>query len=198
MALDGEPRRTAIQRTHRVLLVLLGVLFVLLVGTGVWLALRYQPTAGFRTARPESWIRSTHRTASRLFVFAALATFGFSIAMSIERALKRGMPAWVVGLLVMLGALAASLSGHLLPWDQLALAPVRASEYRGYAFLFGHPEVRFVLVTSVEVGKATVQRWFFAHTVVLPLALLGVGVVAWRLTRRGRLAPSATAGDGEP
>jgi quinol-cytochrome oxidoreductase complex cytochrome b subunit len=89
----------------------------------------------------------------------------------------------------MLGALAASFSGYLLPWDQLALAPVRPGEYRGYAFLFSHPEVKFVLIGSVEVGKATVRNWFFVHTVAIPVALVAVGVAALRLTRRGRVVP---------
>jgi quinol-cytochrome oxidoreductase complex cytochrome b subunit len=184
-----EPRRTAVQRTQRYLLVLLGVLFLVLLGTGIWLAFRYQPSGSFQGARPESWTRSTHRMASRLFVFCALATLGLSIAMSVERALKRGTPAWVVGLVIMVGALAASFTGYLLPWDQLALAPLRPGEYRGYAFLFGHPEVRFVLIGAVEVGKATVKRWFFVHTVVIPVVLVGLGVLGLRLTRRARVLP---------
>jgi quinol-cytochrome oxidoreductase complex cytochrome b subunit len=190
-----EPRRTAVQRTHRILLLILAVLFLVLLGTGIWLALRYQPSGSFQAARPQSWIRSTHQVASRLFVFAALATLGLSIAISIERALKRGMPAWVVGLAIMLGALAASFSGYLLPWDQLALAPAPRGEYRGFAFLFGHPEVKFVLIGSVEVGKNTVQRWFFAHTVAIPIALVALGVSGFRLTRRGRIVPEEQEGE---
>jgi len=189
VAVAVEPRRTALQRTHRILLLVLAVLFLVLLGTGIWLAFRYQPTGSFQAARPQGWIRSTHRTASRLFLFAALATLGFSIAVSVERGLKRGMPAWVVGLAVMLGGLVAGLSGYLLPWDQLALAPVRSGEYRGFSFLFGHPEVKFVLIGAVEVGKNTVQRWFFVHTVIIPVALVALGAVGVRVTRRARIAP---------
>ncbi len=189
MAVAVEPRRTAVQRTHRIALAVLGSLFVVLLVTGIVLAFRYQPSGSFQGARPQSWIRSTHRVASRLFVYSALATFGFSIAVSVERALKRGAPAWVFGLVLMLGALAASFTGYLLPWDQLALAPLRPGEYRGFAFLFGHPEVKFVLIGSVEVGKHTVRNWFFAHTVAIPVVLVALGLVGLRLTRRGRLAP---------
>ena len=189
MAVAVEPRRTALQRTHRVLFLLLGVLFLVLLGTGIWLAFRYQPSGSFTGARPEGGVRVAHRVASRLFVFAALATFGFSIAVSVERGLKRGTPAWVVGLVIMLGALAASFTGYLLPWDQLALASLRPADYRGFSFLFGHPEVKFVLLGAVEVGKETVQRWFFVHTVAIPVALLALGVLGIRLTRRTRVAP---------
>ena len=173
-------------------LIVLGVLFLVLLGTGIWLAVRYQPSGSFQGAHPQSWVRETHRTASRLFVFAALATLGLSIAVSIERALKRGLPAWLLGLLIMIGALAASFSGYLLPWDQLALAPLRPGQYRGYAFLFGHAEVRFVLIGAVEVGKATVRNWFLVHTVALPIVLLALGVAGWRLTRRSRVVPEPT------
>ena len=193
MAVAVEPRRTALQRTHRVLLAVLACLFLVLLVTGILLAFRYQPSGSFQGARPQSWIRVTHRVGSRLFVFTALATFGISIAVSVERALKRGTPAWVFGLVLMVAALAASFTGFLLPWDQLALAPLRPGEYRGFAFLFGHPEVKFVLIGSVEVGKQTVQRWFFVHTAAIPVALVALGIVGLRLTRRGRLMPEEQA-----
>jgi len=189
VAVAVEPRRTALQRTQRVLLVVLGLLFLVLLGTGVWLAFRYQPSGSFSAAHAQSWLRRAHRSASRIFVFTALATFGFSIAVSVERALKRGAPAWVVGLLLMVGALAASFTGYLLPWDELALAPVRVAAYRGFGFLFGHAEVRFVLLGSSEVTKKTVQRWFLVHTIVIPAALVGIGMLAVRVTRRDRLLP---------
>ena len=190
MAVAVEPRRTALQRTHRIALAVLAALFGVLLVTGLLLVFRYQPSGSFQGARPESWIRSTHRVASRLFVYSALATLGFSIAVSFERLLKRGTPAWVVGSLIMLGALAASFTGYLLPWDELALAPVRTGDYRGFAFLFGHPEVKFVLIGAVEVGKHTVRNWFFVHTIAAPVALVVLGVVGLRLTRRSRLVPS--------
>ena len=190
MAVAVEPRRTALQRTHRIALAVLAALFLALLVTGLLLVFRYQPSGSFQGARPESWIRSTHRVASRLFVYSALAILGFSIAVSFERLLKRGTPAWVVGFLITLGALAASFTGYLLPWDELALAPVRTGDYRGFAFLFGHPEVKFVLIGAVEVGKHTIRNWFFVHTIAAPVALVVLGVVGLRLTRPSRLVPA--------
>src|SRR5947207_1531315 len=81
-AIEVEPRRTAVQRTLRVLLVVLAVLLLVLLATGLWIAFRYQPSGSFQGARPQSLVRQTHRTASTLFVFTALATFGMSIAVS--------------------------------------------------------------------------------------------------------------------
>ena len=182
-----EPRRTAVQRAHRVLLAILGWLLLILLASGVWLSFHYQPSGTFSGAHAQSWVRVSHQVTSQAFVVAALGVFALSIAVSFERALKRGLPAWVIGALLLLVALAASFTGYLLPWDQLALAPLPRGQYLGFGFLFGHSEVKFVLIGIAEVGKATLRRWFFAHTVGVPIALIAVGVVAWRLTRRSRV-----------
>lgn len=175
------------------LLVVLAVLFLVLVITGVWLAFRYQPSGTFAGAHHESVLRVAHRVTSSVFLSTALATFGLSIAVSYERALKRGAPVWALGLLLVVGVLAAGLTGYLLPWNQLALAPIRPGQYRGFAFLFGHKEVHFVLIGSTEVSKATVRAWFFAHTLAIPTGLLVLGVVGWRTTRRGRLLSESSS-----
>ena len=191
-----EPRRTAIQSAHRVLLLVLAAMFLVLLTTGLWLAFRYQPTGPFGGAHHDSVLRVTHRVTSGVFLTTALATFGLSIAVSYERALKRGAPVWALGLLLVGGVLAAGLTGYLLPWNQLALAPIRPGQYRGFAFLFGHKEVQFVLVGTTEVGKSTVRRWFFAHTLAVPVALLLLGAAGWRATRRARLlSEPAPAGE---
>ncbi len=167
----------------------LAALFVVLLATGVWLSFRYQPSGHFAGAHHESWIRAAHRTASKVFVGVALGVFGLSLAVSIEAALKRGLPAWVLGLVLFVGALAASISGFLLPWDQLALAPVLSGEFRGYGFLFGHSKVHFVLIGSTEVGRATLRTWFAVHTVALPVLLIALGAVGLRITAQRRLRP---------
>jgi ubiquinol-cytochrome c reductase cytochrome b subunit len=188
---EVEPRRTAIQRTHRLLLVALGVLFLALLVTGIWLSFQYQPSGSFGGARPQSAWRVAHRVTSTIFVVTALAWFGLSIAVSIEGLLKRGTPTWIVGAVGVLAALAAVFTGHLLPWEELALAPVRQGEFRGYGFVFGSSNVRFVLVGSLEVAKATLRRWFLVHSVAIPIGLLALGVVGWRVTRRSRLRPES-------
>jgi quinol-cytochrome oxidoreductase complex cytochrome b subunit len=191
--------RTALQRAQRVAVLVLAVVFVVLLGSGLWLVFRYQPSGSFKGARPESLLRVTHRVTSIVFVFAALATFGISIGVSYERRLRGGLPAWVVGFVLLLGAVTVAISGYLLPWDQLALAAVRAnSEIRGFRFVFGHPDVKFVLIGSVEVSVSTMRQWFFAHAAVFPFALLVVGAVLWAVTRRSRLRPLEPAPAQEP
>jgi quinol-cytochrome oxidoreductase complex cytochrome b subunit len=186
-----EPRRTAVQRAHRVLLAVLAALLLVLIGTGIWLSFNYQPSGSFAGARPQSGLRVAHRVASTLFIFTALAWFGMSIAVSFERALKRGLPAWVVGLTGMLVALAAALTGHLLPWNELALAPVRRGEFRGFGFVFADRAVHLVLVGTAEVTRASLRTSFVVHSVIIPLVLISLGVIGLRLTRRSRVVPTS-------
>ncbi|MBV8160861.1 MAG: hypothetical protein JO265_08060 [Acidimicrobiia bacterium] len=192
MASAAETRRTPIQRAHRSLLAVLGLLFLVLLVTGVWLAFRYQPSGSFAAARPEGTLRVVHRVTSSVFLLAAVATFGLSIAVSFERALRRGTPAWVVGVVLAVGAVAAGITGYLLPWEELALAPVSPGEFRGFGFLFGSSNVRFVLIGSTEVATATIRTWFLVHTIAIPLGLVGLGVSGWRVTRRARVSPPPT------
>jgi quinol-cytochrome oxidoreductase complex cytochrome b subunit len=177
-----------VQRTHRVLLAILAVLLLVLVATGIWLSFRYQPSGSFVGARPQSGLRVAHRVTSTLFLVTALAFFGLSIAVSVEGALRRGTPTWLVGLVTITAALAAVFTGRLLPWDVLALAPVRRGEFRGFGFLFGHSRVHSVLVGASAVTTASLRSSFLVHAVVIPVVFMALGAAGWRLTRRSRLA----------
>jgi quinol-cytochrome oxidoreductase complex cytochrome b subunit len=188
VAVAVEPERTAVQQAQRVLLAVLGVLFLVLLATGLWLVFRYQPSGSFQGSRPQSGLRVAHRVASTAFLFTAVATFGVSIAVSFERRLSSGVPAWLAGAVLALGVVASSFTGYLLPWDQLALSRVTTGvDIRGYGWLFGHPDVRFVLIRGSEITKATMRIAFFVHTVAIPLALVALGVALARVTRRARL-----------
>jgi quinol-cytochrome oxidoreductase complex cytochrome b subunit len=193
-AVDG-PERTSLQHAQRALLAVLGVLLLALIASGLWLVFRYRPSGSFRGAHPESTFRSVHRFSSGVFLLTALVTFGVSIAVAVEGRLRRGLPAWVPALLLLVGAVPAGISGYLLTWDQLALWAVTVgTDMRGYGYLFdGHTPVRFVLLGGSEVGIETMRRWFVAHTIGFPVGLVVVGVVLARVTRRARVAEAPTA-----
>ncbi|MCU1462832.1 MAG: putative menaquinol-cytochrome c reductase cytochrome b subunit [Acidimicrobiales bacterium] len=80
---------------------------------------------------------------------------------------------------------AATFTGFLLPWDQLALWAVTVgTNMKGYTPVFGS-QVRFALLGGVEVTQATLWRWFVVHTIVLTVALGGLtAVVVWLGPRR--------------
>jgi quinol-cytochrome oxidoreductase complex cytochrome b subunit len=72
-----------------------------------------------------------------------------------------------------LGILAASFTGFLLPWDQLALNRVTVgTNIRGYGeILFGH-DVKYVLFGGTEIAASTVARWFWVHVAVTSLVVV--------------------------
>ena len=173
------------QKAQLVLLAVLGVLLMVLLVSGLILVFRYVPPG---PKHPRTVPQVVHRWASTLFVLAALATLVLTIAVSLERRLRRGVPAWALGSVLFVVASAASFTGYLLPWNQLALWAVTVgTDMRGYRAILHSGSVRFVLLDGAEVGRATLVRWFWVHTAVIPSLLL---VIGWLLARR-RSAPDA-------
>jgi len=86
-------------------------------------------------------------------------------------------------------ALAATFTGYLLPWDQLSLWAVTVgTNMRGYGpILHGH-RVKYVLIGSTEVGTATFSRWFWVHTLVVPLVIAAALIGLVIKSRRPRLS----------
>jgi len=179
----------------RVLAYVVGVLFVVLAATGVALTFRYQPTVSYANVASLEHhsivtLRGVHRLASRLFVLAVGGLAVSSIGLFIAR--RRRFPI-AFSLLAGLFALAGSVTGYLLPWDQMSLWAVSVgTNMRGYsAILHGH-KVRFVLVGSTEVGTSTVQQWFWVHAVVVPVLIVGaVGAVLFAARRRAAIGPDS-------
>lgn len=183
-AIDSQPDRSAGARRFlgAALLLELAVLAV----TGVALFFVYRPSTG------QAWtgvattsdatvaaVRTVHRVASALAVTTAVA------AVAIQ-AVTRTHGRWrsaLVGAALVVTLLAASFTGYLLPFDQLALWAVTAGEdLSGYRPFFGD-EVRFVLIRGTEVAATTIVRWLGVHSLLLtPLAL---GLVLALGRRRG-------------
>lgn len=168
-------------------LALLAVALVVLAVSGVWLWFKYQPTAagGFPTLQKRvhtsSWVRTTHRIASGLVVVLALAT----LILLIGRRIRTGGRGIVAGLVVLATAAAASYTGTLLPWDQLALWAVTVgSNIRGVQAIYDY-EVKYILIGSREVSPGTYQFWSIAHVALGVLVAVAV-LLAWLRTREPR------------
>lgn len=174
---------------QRIVLGALLLELLVLAATGVALFFVYRPAApqGWTGAEPDgdlvvTAVRTAHRVVSSLTVLTAAAAVVVFVATS---ARKR---TWAVAGALVGAVLAASFTGYLLPWDQLALWAVTVGEgLSGYRPMFSE-RVRFVLIGGTEVGPDTVVRWLGVHGVVLgPLAFALVLVLArWR--RRSRQA----------
>jgi quinol-cytochrome oxidoreductase complex cytochrome b subunit len=179
----------------------LAIEFFVLAATGLFLVLEYRPevSQSWRDVATVSsgthlWsiARLVHRTASALFLATAFGT-AVVVALGFRGNRTRRLDLFFgIGLLPL--ALFGSLTGYLLPWDQLALWAVTVgTNMRGYRPVFGH-QVKFVLMGGVEVGRDTLVRWLFTHLLVGG-PLVGAFIVAawWPLRRANRRASLESA-----
>jgi quinol-cytochrome oxidoreductase complex cytochrome b subunit len=158
-----------------VCLVLLAVALVVLLASGVWLWFNYRPTS--------LWVRDLHRITSVVVAWLALAT----VVLLIGRRIRTGSRGVVAGLTVGATAFAASFTGFLLPWDQLALwaVTVGSNTFDGVQTTF-ESRVKYVLIGSREVSMGTYRFWAITH-VVLGVLVAATLVLAW--LRTGEPAP---------
>lgn len=168
---------------------LLAVALLVLAVSGAWLWFRYQPTAAaafpsIRTpVHSSSWIRTVHRIASGLTVVLALVV----VVLVIGRRIRAGGRGVVAGSAVMATALAASFTGYLLPWDQLALWAVTVgTDMRGVQATYDS-RVKYILLGSREVSVDAYHFWSIAH-VVLGVLVAGAVVLAWLRIRPRQVA----------
>jgi cytochrome b-561 len=164
--------------------------FVVLVATGVYLALFYEPsTALVATAAgrlPAAYasalaidahpfgalIRRIHHWAAHLMIAAVLLHLlrvYFTAAYQKPREVN-----WVLGLVLLGATIAASFAGYLLPYDQFSVTATAI----GYGIARSVPWVGPTLANFVFAGQFpspdTVPRFFAYHVVVAPLLLSGL------------------------
>ena len=186
------PEGDDLARARSILLGILSVAVAVLVVTGIALFFLYRPTTrqawpGLLTesyewdVRVSSGLRLIHRLAAWLAVPTAIAT-GVVVAMGRSPTASRWTGS-ALGAGIPITTLAASFTGFLLPWDQLALSAVTVgSHVRGYRVLFD-PVVRFVLIGGVEVSPQTLNRWLLLHMLFLGPALVALVGLGWRRQR---------------
>jgi quinol-cytochrome oxidoreductase complex cytochrome b subunit len=172
------------------MLVALIAAFVVLLATGLYLTWNYRPTGAFAWAKVmdldvdklPTTIRSLHQIAARIFVLLGLGVAVMATVLAVRR---RRVGPGLAGVAMLVTTLAASVTGLFLPWDQLGLWAVTVgTDYKGYAPIITGDQIRFVDVSGSRISPSTFTRWFFAHEVVVPVLLIALGVVLFRLARR--------------
>jgi quinol-cytochrome oxidoreductase complex cytochrome b subunit len=182
----------------KVALAVVGVIALMLVITGIMLVFGYQPDVTVAYAKAQgipshSHVRTVHGAASRLLfpAFGCLAIAAGGLAL-VRHRLLRLVPVVVAGLAV----LAATFTGYLLPWDQIAFTRVSVgTNEAGYRMILFNNHVKYVLLGNNEVGTGTVARWFWVHVVgTTVLLIVPVLVIAQhtRATNRGRSNDAGT------
>jgi quinol-cytochrome oxidoreductase complex cytochrome b subunit len=176
---------------------MLAVTLVVLTATGVWLWFRYQPVSNILTsgrgapARPQGWIRETHRIAAWLAVVLAVGV----VVLLVVRRVRTRVSGVVAGIGVLVTSVAALFTGFLLPWDQLALwAVTTGNDIRGAQVTF-RSEVKYVIVGTHEVSPGTYRFWAIAH-VVMGVLVGAALVLTWLRTRRAPDAAQAGVSTG--
>jgi quinol-cytochrome oxidoreductase complex cytochrome b subunit len=168
---------------------------VALVVTGAVLYFAYVPTAtqAFGAGFPDAEggevaevVRLVHRWASWFAVPTSL--LAASLLSLRSRPSERVVSGLALGAGLVLAIMAASFTGYLLPWDQLALYAVTVGRnLSGYTWL-GNDDVRFALMDGTEIAPRTVAKWLVLHAVLLGGAAAALVAVAWRRTRAGAAA----------
>ena len=179
-------------RATRIAAGVVAALLVVLTITGIVLTFRYLPdvsgassvyagTAGLGH-RSRLSARSIHQFSSALFLPAvgtlAIASIGLFFVRRDRAPIALSLIAGVV-------ALVATLTGFLLPWDQLSLGAVRVgTNFRGYTKMLDHSHtVRYVLIGSSTTSVRTFTRVYWLHALVLPVVLVASLIAVVRTTR---------------
>jgi quinol-cytochrome oxidoreductase complex cytochrome b subunit len=169
------------------------VLFIILLVTGILLAVYCQPTpdTAYQSVLNISthvtfgwWIRSIHKWAAGgmvLLVFLHTLRVFFTGAYKAPRELN-----WLTGVLLLVLTMGFGFTGYLLPWDQKAYWATKVgTDIAGSVPLIGH----FLLVSlrgGDQISAATLGRFFDLHVMVLP-AIIVVLLLGhfWMIRRHG-------------
>jgi quinol-cytochrome oxidoreductase complex cytochrome b subunit len=174
------------------------VLFLLIVQiiTGILLALYYKPSPEeayesvlfiMSDVRFGWLIRSIHSYSGQLMVIA--------VALHLLRVLVAGSYkpprelTWIVGIFLFLVTMGFAFTGYLLPWDQKAYwATTVGTEMAGAIPLAGTPLLQPLRAGS-EVGDLTLTRFYDAHIMILPAAIMTLIAVHIFLVRLQGVSP---------
>ncbi len=176
------------------------ILFGMLVTTGVLMMFYYVPSVeraylSVRALRASvsvgNFIRNVHRWSAHAMVLTVIlhmARVFYTGAYKPPREFT-----WVVGVVLLILTFGASLTGYLLPWDQLAYWGITvATTVASYEPVAG-PVIRELLLGGTEVGQSSLTRFFTLHVAVLPILItLVLSLHLWRVRTSGGLAAHET------
>jgi cytochrome b-561 len=189
--------------------------FVVLVATGLYLALFYEPSAvnitGDGAALPAAYasvlaidshpfgalVRRVHHWAAHLMIASVLLhllRIYFTASYRKPREVN-----WVLGLVLLGATIAASFAGYLLPYDQFSVTATAI----GYGIARSMPWVGPTLADFVFAGQfpsaATLPRFFAYHVIWAPLVLgLLVGVHLLVILKQKHTELPAAGGRPDP
>ncbi|MCZ7393279.1 MAG: cytochrome b N-terminal domain-containing protein [Candidatus Methanoperedens sp.] len=152
--------------------------FLILVLTGIFLAMYYKPTpdAAYKSVQTimttvplGSLIRSTHHWAANTMIAAVMLhmiRIYFMGAYKKPRELN-----WVVGILLLLITTTFGFSGYLLPWDQLSFWATKIGTGIAGSMPVIGGYISLILMGGNDIGAETLTRFFAIHVLILPATI---------------------------
>ena len=152
--------------------------FIILVITGIFLAMYYKPTPGeayksvqtiMTTVPMGSLVRSVHHWAANTMIAAVMLhmiRIYFMGAYKKPRELN-----WVVGIFLLLTVTTFGFSGYLLPWDQLSFWATKIGTGIAGSMPVIGGYISLILMGGNDIGAETITRFFAIHVLILPMAI---------------------------
>lgn len=152
--------------------------FLILVVTGIFLAMYYKPTPEEAYKSVEhimtevpmgSLVRSVHHWAANMMIAAVMLhmiRIYFMGAYKKPRELN-----WVIGVFLLLTTTTFGFSGYLLPWDQLAFWATKIGTGIAGSIPVMGEYISLILVGGTDIGAETLTRFFAIHVLILPIAI---------------------------
>ena len=181
---------------------LAGIALVILIITGIVLAMQYTPHADYAFDSVERIMRDVNYGWLLRYIHMNGASFFFIVVyIHLFRGLYYGSYKeprellWMIGVTLLLLMMATAFTGYVLPWGQLSYWAARVITNMFTAFPFGETIVTW-LWGGYTVGNPTLNR-FYAFHYLLPFVIVGVVFMhIWALHRFGSSNPVGIEADG--
>lgn len=193
-ALFEEPLPNRVSWAHVLGSALLGLLALMAV-TGVLLALGYAPSTAsawesVTAIEQDPWgrlVRGLHHWGASVVIVLAAAHLARVYLFAAYRPPRHWT--WVAGVGLLLVLLGFGLTGYLLPWDMKAYFGTRVATAIPASLPVIGPVIGQLIRGAGDVGDFTLTRFYTAHVILLPAALVGLVLLHLRLVRRHGITP---------
>src|SRR5262249_5114889 len=128
------------------------------------------------------FVRGLHFFGASFIVVAAVAHMARVVVFGSYKS-PREAP-WLTGVALLLIILAVALTGYLLPWDQKAFWATTVTINIARSTPLIGEQIAAVMRGGSQLGALTLLRWYAAHVLLLPAALVALVVTHLYLMRR--------------
>jgi quinol-cytochrome oxidoreductase complex cytochrome b subunit len=182
---------------------LAGIALVIMILTGIMLAMQYTPHADFAFDSVERIMRDVNYGWLLRYVHMNGGSFFFIVVyIHIFRGLYYGSYKeprellWIIGIVLLLLMQAAAFMGYVLPWGQLSYWAAKVITNMFTAIPFVGESVVTWLWGGYTVGNPTLNRFYALHYLI-PFIIVGVVILhIWALHRFGSNNPVGIEADG--